>query len=263
MSKRRSNLAASDKISQLSQSKIRQPKKIVLDSDVERGLYVLFAKDTMLEKGKEPFVRFSEMKKIKFKGDRAPGFLDKELTQPLRKRDCFVGREIYYWLGYTEHPHDDFPKESEMDSFMRYRLATIIRFVDPDEPIETKEIKTESDAEETIEEIKTELNAEEMMEEDSATDKSNGLIAPSEEIVTVRTRDTAGLRPKNPHLTPEQMEFLINHLNFDKKLVQAEGGQYILQAMRWAVERKQDQLRKTEKQSMIFENLTINDENGN
>ena len=95
MSKRRSNLEASDKISQLSQTKVRQVKREAKDSDVERGLYVLFAKDSMLEKGKEPFVRFSEMKKIKFKGDKAQGFLDKELTQPLRKKDCYVGREVY------------------------------------------------------------------------------------------------------------------------------------------------------------------------
>ena len=95
MSKRRSNLEASDKISQLSQPKARQVKREIKDSDIPRGLYVLFAKDSMLEKGKEPFVRFSEMKKLNFKGDKALGFLDKELTIPLRKKDCYVGREVY------------------------------------------------------------------------------------------------------------------------------------------------------------------------
>lgn len=95
MSKRRSNLEASEKLSQLNQRIVRQPKKEVKDSDIERGLYVLFAKDSMLEKGKPPFVRFSEMKKMKFKGDKAHGFLDKELTQPLRRKDCYVGREVY------------------------------------------------------------------------------------------------------------------------------------------------------------------------
>ena len=128
MSKRRSNLEASEKLSQLNQRIVRQPKKEVKDSDIERGLYVLFAKDSMLEKGKPPFVRFSEMKKMKFKGDKAHGFLDKELTQPLRRKDCYVGREVYvsieknenlfqfqfqYWFGYPETPHDDFPKEEE------------------------------------------------------------------------------------------------------------------------------------------------------
>ena len=98
MSKRRSNLEASEKLSQLNQRIVRQPKKEVKDSDIERGLYVLFAKDSMLEKGKPPFVRFSEMKKMKFKGDKAHGFLDKELTQPLRRKDCYVGREVYVSL---------------------------------------------------------------------------------------------------------------------------------------------------------------------
>ena len=88
-------MEASEKLSQLNQRIVRQPKQEVKDSDIERGLYVLFAKDSMLEKGKPPFVRFSEMKKMKFKGDKAHGFLDKELTQPLRRKDCYVGREVY------------------------------------------------------------------------------------------------------------------------------------------------------------------------
>merc|ERR1711990_114594 len=219
MSKRRSNLEASEKLSQLNQRIVRQPKKEVKDSDIERGLYVLFAKDSMLEKGKPPFVRFSEMKKMKFKGDKAHGFLDKELTQPLRRKDCYVGREVYYWFGYQETPHDDFPKEAEMDSFMRFRLATIIRLADSDAPPKEEE----------------------------------------KPVMPARTRENDALRQKKPELKPEQMKFLIEHLNFDKKIVEAEGGKYILQAMRMVIERKQDQLRKTEKQAMIFENLTIND----
>jgi len=244
MSKRRSNLEASEKLSQLNQRIVRQPKKEVKDSDIERGLYVLFAKDSMLEKGKPPFVRFSEMKKMKFKGDKAHGFLDKELTQPLRRKDCYVGREVYYWFGYQETPHDDFPKEAEMDSFMRFRLATIIRLADSDAPPK-EEIKVEVMEEPGIEDNIT----KEVIEEDSEEEKP---------VIPARTRENDALRQKKPELKPEQMKFLIEHLNFDKKIVEAEGGKYILQAMRMVIERKQDQLRKTEKQAMIFENLTIN-----
>ena len=95
MSKRKSNIAATDKISQLSLPKVRQTKKVVEDSDVEKGLYVLFSKDAMLEKGKEPFTRFSELKQILFMGDRTYGFIDEELTIPLLRKDCYVGREVY------------------------------------------------------------------------------------------------------------------------------------------------------------------------
>ena len=95
-------MEASEKLSQLNQRIVRQPKQEVKDSDIERGLYVLFAKDSMLEKGKPPFVRFSEMKKMKFKGDKAHGFLDKELTQPLRRKDCYVGREVYVSIEKME-----------------------------------------------------------------------------------------------------------------------------------------------------------------
>ena len=77
-------------------------------------------------------------------------------------------------------------------------------------------------------------------------------------VIPPRTRENDALRQRKPELKPDQMKFLIEHLNFDKKLVEAEGGKYILQAMRMVIERKQDQLRKTEKQAMIFEALTIN-----
>ena len=90
---------------------------------------------------------------------------------------------------------------------------------------------------------------EEVIEEDSEEEKP---------VIPARTRDNDTLRQKKPELKTEQMKFLIEHLNFDKKIVEAEGGKYLLQAMRMVIERKQDQLRKTEKQAMIFENLTIN-----
>merc|ERR1712212_119657 len=167
MSKRRSNLAATEKISQMNQKVVRQAKKEILDSEIERGLYVLFAKDPMLQKGKEPFTRFSEMKKIKFKGQMANGFLDKELTQPLRKKDCYVGREVYYWLGYPERPNPDFPQEEEMRSVWRYRLGLIVRLVDADNPkhengIQKIEVKEEGDVE---------IN-EEIMEDDEKLEDS-------------------------------------------------------------------------------------------
>ena len=103
---------------------------------------------------------------------------------------------------------------------------------------------------EVMEEPNTEDNIkEEVIEEDSEEEKP---------VIPARTRDNDTLRQKKPELKPEQMKFLIEHLNFDKKIVEAEGGKYLLQAMRMVIERKQDQLRKTEKQAMIFENLTIN-----
>ena len=102
-----------------------------------------------------------------------------------------------------------------------------------------------------MEEPGTEDNiTKEVIEEDSEEE---------EPVIPARTRENEALRHKKPELKPEQMKFLIEHLNFDKKIVEAEGGKYILQAMRMVIERKQDQLRKTEKQAMIFENLTIND----
>ena len=102
-----------------------------------------------------------------------------------------------------------------------------------------------------MEEPGTEDNInKEVIEEDSEEEKP---------VIPARTRENDALRQKKPELKPEQMKFLIEHLNFDKKIVEAEGGKYILQAMRMVIERKQDQLRKTEKQAMIFENLTIND----
>jgi len=149
-----------------------------------------------------------------------------------------------------------------MDSFMRFRLATIIRLADPDAPPKEeikvgycKEIikKLYSDSViqvEVMEEPTTDDNIkEEVIEEDSEEEKP---------VIPARTRDNDTLRQKKPELKPEQMKFLIEHLNFDKKIVEAEGGKYLLQAMRMVIERKQDQLRKTEKQAMIFENLTIN-----
>jgi len=132
-----------------------------------------------------------------------------------------------------------------MDSFMRFRLATIIRLADSDAPPKV-EVKAE-----VMEEPGTEDNiTKEVIEEDSEEEKP---------VIPARTRENDALRQKKPELKPEQMKFLIEHLNFDKKIVEAEGGKYILQAMRMVIERKQDQLRKTEKQAMIFENLTIND----
>ena len=45
----------------------------------------------------------------------------------------------------------------------------------------------------------------------------------------------------------------------DRKLCEADGGRFLVEAMRKSVELKQEQTRKTEKQALIFENLTNND----
>ena len=62
-------------------------------------------------------------------------------------------------------------------------------------------------------------------------------------------------------LTREQRAFLVKYLTIDKKLVEAEGGRFVLEAMRSVLSRKQDQLKKTEKQAMVFDGLTINADN--
>ena len=127
-----------------------------------------------------------------------------------------------------------------MTPFMRFRLGTIIRFADPDGPPEV-EPKVEAN---TNEEVIEEENMEEDQEEKPVT--------------KAWTRENDSLRQKKHALKPEQIKFLIDHFNFDKKLVEADGGRYLLQAMRSVLERKQEQLQKTEKQIMIFENLTTN-----
>ena len=134
-----------------------------------------------------------------------------------------------------------------MDPFMRFRLGTIIRMADPDVPHDN-EIKEETP-------IKEEVNTDEQPEK---------IVEPMEDdqegkpIIAARTRENDSLRQKKPELNREQMRFLIDHFNLDKKLVEANNGRHLLQAWKTIIERKQDQLRKTEKQMMIFDNLTIN-----
>ena len=127
-----------------------------------------------------------------------------------------------------------------MDPFFRFRLGTIIRLADPDEA--EPEIKEETPIKEEANTDEQSKEIEEPMEDDQ-----------DEKPIIEKT-----LRQKKPELNREQMKFLIDHFNLDKKLVEANNGRHLLQAMKTIIERKQDQLRKTEKQMMIFYNLTIN-----